>query len=89
MPQNRTKSGHFIGSGNPGGKPCMSEEQKAFLKAAADRALEVIDKIAQKGKSEKTKLAAAMYLIDRQYGKAVQPIGNDYTGKLVVEWTKE
>ena len=75
-------------SGNPTGRPHMSECMTKALEKGADEGLQEIIKLAKKAKSEKTRLAAAIYLVDRQYGKAVQPIGNDGTGKLAIEWLK-
>lgn len=75
-------------SGNPGGRPKMSEKMTVLLKKGADDALAEIIRLAKEAKNEKVKLSACEYLVDRQYGKAVQPLGNDDTGKLVVSWAK-
>jgi len=73
-------------SGNPGGKPKMSEGLTKILKKGADEALLQVIKLSQKAQSDKIKLAACQYLIDRQYGKAVQPIGNDDDQPFLVKW---
>jgi len=64
-------------SGNPTGRPKMSEKLSALQKAGADKALAEIIRLSQHAKSEKIKLAASQYLVDRQYGRAVQPVGNE------------
>jgi len=64
-------------SGNAGGRPVMSEEEKKFLDAAAAKAMKTISSIAEKSKSDKVRLSAAIWLAERKYGKAVQPIANE------------
>ena len=68
-------------SGNPGGRPKMSKGMTTILKKGADEALREIIKLSTKADSDKVKLAACQYLVDRQYGKAVQPIGNENPGQ--------
>ncbi len=64
-------------SGNPTGRPKMGEKLLALQKAGAEKGLVEIIRLSQKAKSEKVRLAASQYIIDRAYGKAIQPIGNE------------
>ena len=64
----------------------MSSAVKQLLKKGADDSIKGIVDLAKNAVSEKVKLEAQIYLVDRQYGKPVQPVGNDDTGKLVVQW---
>jgi hypothetical protein len=64
-------------SGNPGGRPKRTEEELDLIAACKDRtpaALAVIEAIMLAGENERNKLSAAMAIIERGYGKAVQPV---------------
>ena len=63
-------------SGNPGGRPAKTAEELdliAACKAKTPRALDVMVHIMESGDVEKNRLAAAMAIIERAYGKPVQP----------------
>lgn len=68
-------------SGNPGGRPKRSAEEVGLIEACKDRtqeALEVLLRIMNSGENERNQMAAAMAIIERGHGKAVQPttLGN-------------
>ena len=59
-------------SGNPSGRSRLTPEELDLISACKERtpkALAVIDTIMANGKSERTRLTAAMYVIDRAYGQ--------------------
>lgn len=62
-------------SGNPGGRAKKTPEEFALIEACkkkAPEALAVILGIMQHGQSEKTRLSAAVAVIERGYGKPKQ-----------------
>lgn len=64
-------------SGNPGGRPKRTAEELdliAACKEKAPEALAVIAGIMTKGENERNRLAAANAIIERGYGKPVQPV---------------
>jgi hypothetical protein len=64
-------------SGNPGGRPKKTQEELdlvAACKQKAPEALAVIAGIMNRGENERNRLAAAQAIIERGYGKAVQPV---------------
>ena len=72
-------------SGNPGGRPKRTEEEFALIDACkrkAPDALDVIIKIMETGESDKVRLSAAQYVIDRGYGKAKQETDLNVSGEL-------
>lgn len=69
-------------SGNPGGRPKRTAEELDLIAACKDRtpaALAVIESIMMEGQSDKARLSAAIAIIERGYGKAVQPTTIDAT----------
>jgi hypothetical protein len=69
-------------SGNPNGRPRKSGEELELSNACQAKTpdiLSVLDRIMLNGESERNRLAAAQYIIDRAYGKAVQQ--TELTGK--------
>lgn len=63
-------------SGNPNGRPKRTAEELDLISACKDRtpaALAVIESIMMEGENERNRLAAAQSIIERAYGKAVQP----------------
>jgi hypothetical protein len=64
-------------SGNPTGRPKMSETLSKILEKGAEDAIRELARLSRKSKSDKIRVAACIYLADRWYGKAVQPIGNE------------
>ena len=63
-------------SGNPGGRPKRTQEELDLVAACKDRtpaALAVIESIMMEGENERNRLAAAQSIIERAYGRPVQP----------------
>jgi hypothetical protein len=62
-------------SGNPSGRPKRTPEEFELIaacKAKTPAALGVIERIMLEGESEKTRLSAAIAIIERAYGKPKQ-----------------
>lgn len=79
-------------SGNPAGRARVTPEELDLIAACKERspkALAVIDKIMTTSKSDRTALAAAIYVIDRAYGQARvvgeinQNVNVNHTGTIV------
>lgn len=73
-------------SGNPGGRPVKTAQELdliAACKAKTPEALGVITDIMTNGEKEQTRLAAALSIIERAYGKPVQPQDVNLTGALI------
>lgn len=69
-------------SGNPGGRPKRTAEEMDLVRACKDRtpaALDVIESIMMTGENERNRLAAAQAIIERAWGRPVQP--TEVTGK--------
>jgi hypothetical protein len=69
-------------SGNPSGRAKRTQEELDLIDACKEKtpaALAVIEQIMMSGENERNRLAAAQYIIDRAYGKAVQQ--TELTGK--------
>lgn len=68
-------------SGNPGGRPPKTDEQRTLEAMCRDKSLEalaVLEKIMTEGENERNRITAALAIIERGHGKAVQP--NTLTG---------
>jgi hypothetical protein len=80
-------------SGNPGGRPPKTEEERTLEAMCRDKtqaALAVLVKIMDSEKSnERNRITAAMAIIERGHGKAVQPttIGNPDGSKMDMHMT--
>lgn len=79
-------------SGNPAGRTKITAEELDLIAACKERtpkALDTIDRIMEKGASERTRLTAAMYVIDRAYGQPRlhgeinQNVNVNHTGTIV------
>lgn len=85
--ENRPITGKFEKgqSGNPGGRPKVSEDVKTMLKAAAPEAVKLLTETM---KDEKVKtdlrIRCAETIMDRVYGKAVQPIEGSVDNKVEI-----
>jgi hypothetical protein len=76
-------------SGNPGGRPARTQEELDLIqacKAKTPRALEVLDKIMENGEKDRDRLTAALAIIERGYGKPVQPTDNEHSGTVKFGW---
>ncbi len=77
---------------NPGGRPKRTEEEFELIAACKTKtpaALNVIEHIMHNGESEKTRLSAAIAIIERAYGKPKQEgdlniLGTGPGGAIVV-----
>lgn len=64
-------------SGNPGGRPKKTEEQRTLEHMCREKtpdALQTVLGIMSDGENERNRLSAAQYVIERGWGKATQPI---------------
>lgn len=64
-------------SGNPGGRPKELEGIQKLAREHGDAAIRVLLAVAENGKSESARVAAASALLDRGYGKPPQFATND------------
>lgn len=80
-------------SGNPGGRPPKTDEQRTLEAMCRDKtqaALDVLLKImGSEASNERNRITAAMAIIERGHGKAVQPttIGNPDGSKMDMNMT--
>lgn len=64
-------------SGNPGGRPPKTEEERTLeqmCKEKTPEALKIILELMAGSKMDRAKLAAAQYIIDRGWGKAKESV---------------
>lgn len=83
----RGKSFESGKSGNPSGRPKRTPEEFELItacKSKAPSALNVIANIMENGESEKTRLAAAIAIIERAYGKPKQESDLNLSGELAI-----
>ena len=76
-------------SGNPGGRPTKTAQELDLIAACKDKtpeALAVIADIMANGEKEATRLAAALSIIERAYGKPVQPQDLAHSGVVSFGW---
>jgi hypothetical protein len=72
-------------SGNPGGRPKMSQDVKEMLKAAAPQAAALLIEIVNNPNARMDlRVKCAETLMDRVYGKAVQPIEGNMDNKIEI-----
>src|ERR1700746_1847510 len=64
-------------SGNPGGRPVGYGEIRQLARAHTSTALETLLEVAKSGKSESARVAAAVALLDRGWGRPTQPLAGD------------
>lgn len=63
-------------TGNPNGRPLKTDEERtleAMCREKTGSALAVLTHIMENGQNERNKITAAMAIIERGHGKAVQP----------------
>ena len=71
---------------NPGGRPKKTPQELDLIAACKEKtpeALNVITDIMTNGEKEQTRLAAALSIIERAYGKPVQPQDVNLSGSLL------
>jgi hypothetical protein len=61
-------------SGNPGGRPKQVKEVMQLAREKTMLAVQTLVEIAQRGKSESARVAAASALLDRGFGRAPQAV---------------
>ena len=72
-------------SGNPGGRPKMDDEVKAMLKAAAPEAVKLLTETMNNPNARSDlRIRCAETIMDRVYGKAVQPIEGNMDNKVEI-----
>ena len=77
---NSASTGRIVGkpftpgvSGNPSGRPKIVSEIAALARAQTSTALNALVEIATKGEKEAARVSAAVALLDRGWGKPLQP----------------
>lgn len=76
-------------SGNPGGRPTKTPQELDLIAACKDKtpeALAVITDIMTNGEKEQTRLNAALSIIERAFGKPVQPQTTEHSGSVKFGW---
>lgn len=72
-------------SGNPGGRPKMSDDVREMLKAATPKAVKLLVSVMDDdGQKAALRMDAAKTIIERVYGKPLQPIDSTISGGLDV-----
>lgn len=86
-PESRDNAGRFVKgkSGNPGGKKPMDADVKEMLKAAAPDAVKLlVETVNNPEVKMDLRIRCAETLMDRVYGKAVQPIEGNMDNKVEI-----
>lgn len=72
-------------SGNPSGRPKMSDDVREMLKAATPKAVKLLVSVMDDdGQKAALRMDAAKTIIERVYGKPLQPIDSTISGGLDV-----
>ena len=72
-------------SGNPGGRSAGLTHLRELAREKTELALSVLSEVAERGESESARVAAAVHLLDRGWGKPAQAItGEDGEGPVQV-----
>lgn len=71
-------------SGNPGGRPKRSGQELDLINACKSKSSEALDTLIDimKNGGERNRITAAIAIIERGYGKAVQPTDMNLSGAL-------
>ena len=70
-------------SGNPSGRPRSDHNVKELARSHCPEAIETLATICRKGTSESARVAAAIALIERGYGKAPSTFSDDAGGLVI------
>lgn len=81
-------------SGNPGGRPPKTEEQRTLEAMCRDKSVEalaVLENIMANGENERNRITAALAIIERGHGKAIQQttLSGPDGGALNMNWQIE
>jgi hypothetical protein len=76
---NRGPQGQWLpgSSPNPGGRPKIIEDIRDLAREHTQTAINALVRIAESGKQESARVAAASALLDRGWGKPTQPLSGD------------
>lgn len=76
-------------SGNPTGRPKVTGEERDIIDACkklTPRALEILTNIMESGSNERNQVTAALAIIERAWGKPIQPTDNIHSGSVTFTW---
>src|SRR5215469_2110911 len=74
-------------SGNPGGRPKGHGSIRELARQHTDAAVNTLVEIAERGKNDSARVAAATALLDRGWGKATQHLAGDPDAPIISPWT--
>lgn len=88
------RGGKQPGAGRPkGSKTRTTAEMRSRCRMYTDRALDVLERIAEKSKNESNKMSAVKEILDRGHGKAAQVLAGDPDNpvqtRVVMAWDTE
>lgn len=82
-------------SGNPGGRPPKTDEERTLEQLCRDKTLDALSVLTtimnSSASNERNRITAAMAIIERGHGKAVQPttLSGPEGGPVDMNWTVE
>ena len=78
---NTFRPGH---SGNPGGRPKALVQVRELAREYTEEAIQKLVELMRKADSDQAQILAANSLLDRGWGKPVQPVGRDPKGMPII-----
>lgn len=73
-------------SGNPGGRPKLDGRVRDLARAQTENAIATLVRIMENGKAPAAaRVSAANVILERGWGKAVQPVDGDGEGGAIVQ----